>query len=251
MSVVQLSGMPDLLQTNEAGEFKYSSLSDGAETYALLTYGRIVTLSRQALINDDLRAFDRLVSGFGSSASRLENRLVYAQLTGNPVMSDGTALFDAAHGNLGTGAGSALGFPSLSAGRAAMRKQKGLQGEPLNLAPAYLIVPSDLEQTAYQYTSSQFVPAKPSDVNEFRAGGRSALEPIVEPLLDGFNTKSWFLAASNSQVDTVEYCYLDGAEGPVIESEIGFEVDGVSFKCREDFATKVIDHRGLYRGDGA
>lgn len=251
ISVVQMSAMPDLLQTNEHGEFKYGTLKDGAETYQLLTYGRIVSLSRQAVINDDLRAFDRMVTGFGGASARLENRMVYAQLTANAPLADGIALFNAGHGNLLTGAGSALQFSALNDGRKAMRKQKGLQSEELNLAPAYLIVPTDLEQTAYQLTSSQYTPATKAEVNEFRAGGRTALEPIVEPVLDGASAAQWYLAANSSQVDTVEYCYLDGAEGPVIESEVGFEVDGLSFKCREDFATKVIDHRGLCRSNGS
>lgn len=251
ISVVQLSAMPDLLQVNEHGEFKYGTMKDGGETYSLLTFGRIVSLSRQAVINDDLRSFDRLITGFGGSSARLENRLVYAQLTANAAMADGAALFEATtHKNLGTGAGSALQFSALTAGRTAMRLQKGLQSEELNLAPAFLIAPAALEQTAYQLTSSQYVPAKQSDVNEFRAGGRTALEPIIEPILDANSATAWYLAAQNSQVDTVEYCYLDGAEGPVVESEMGFEVDGISFKCREDFATKTIDHRGLYKANG-
>ncbi len=37
----------------------------------------------------------------------------------------------------------------------------------------------------------------------------------------------------------------------MIESEVGFEVDGISYKCREDFATKAIDYRGLYKANGA
>ena len=251
ITVVQLSGAPELLQTNEHGEFKYGTMRDGAETYSVVTYGRIVSLTRQAIVNDDLRGFDRLVGAFGASARRLENRLVYAQLTSNPTMSDGTALFHADHGNLGTGAGSALGLDGLGAARAAMRQQTGLQDEPLNLVPAYLIVPSAHEQKAYQFTSSNYVPAKSSDVNEFRQGGRTALEPVVEPLLDATSTAHWFLAASNSQVDTVEYCYLDGAEGPVIDQEMGFEVDGVSVKCRLDFASKAVDWRGLYRSNNS
>lgn len=251
IKVVQLSGAPELLQTNEHGEFKYGTMSDGAENYSVVTYGRIVALTRQAIVNDDLRGFDRLVAAFGNSARRLENRLVYAQITGNPTMADGTALFHADHGNLGTGAGSALAFDGLKAGRTAMRKQKGLQDELLNLAPAYLIVPAALEQTAYQLTSSNYVPATKAEVNEFRQGGRTAVEPVVEPLLDDSSATAWYLGASSGQIDTVEYCYLDGAEGPVIESEVGFEVDGVSYKCREDFATKVVDFRGLYKANGA
>lgn len=258
MSVVQLSGAPDLLQTNEHGEFKYGKMTDGAESYAVLTYGRIVSLTRQAIINDDLRAFERLVSAFGFAARRLENRTVYSQLTANGNLADGGALFNATaittaggHANLATGAPSALQLSSLTTGRTAMRLQKGLASEELNLAPSYLIVPAALEQTAYQLTSSNYVPAQQSNVNEFRTGGRTALEPIVEPILDANSATAWYLAAQSSQVDTVEYCYLDGAEGPVIESEVGFETDGVAYKCRLDFAAKAIDFRGLYKSAGA
>jgi len=88
-------------------------------------------------------------------------------------------------------------------------------------------------------------------VNEFRQGGRTSLEPIVEPILDASSAAAWYLASNNSQVDTVEYCFLDGAEGPVIDTQNGFEVDGVTWKCRLDFAAKAVDHRGLYKGAGA
>ncbi|MDP3651054.1 MAG: Mu-like prophage major head subunit gpT family protein [Rhodoferax sp.] len=245
MSVVQIAGAPDLLQVNEAGEFKYGSMSDGKETYGLLTYGRIVSLSRQAIVNDDLRAFERMVSAFGFAARRLENRTVYSQLTANAAMGDTVALFHATHANLITS--SALAIATLTAARTAMRLQKGLQSEELNLAPAYLIVPATLEQTAYNLTSANYVPATKGEINEFRAGGRTAVMPIVEPVLDANSTTSWYAAASSSQVDTVEYCYLDGAEGPVIDSEVGFETDGISYKCRLDFAAKAVDHRGLLK----
>jgi hypothetical protein len=256
MSVVNLAGAPDLLQTNEHGEFKYGSMTDGKETYSLLTYGRIVPFSRQALINDDLRGFDRLVGAFGNSAARLENRTVYGILTANAALADTGALFNSTavttaggHANLAA-ANAAISVASLGIGRAAMRLQKGLQSEELNLAPSYLIVPATQEALAYQYTSANYVPTQPSGVNEFRAGGRTALEPIVEAILDANSTTAWYLAAQTGQVDTVEYCWLEGAAGPVIESDIGFEVDGISYKARLDFAAKAIDFRGLFKNAG-
>jgi hypothetical protein len=257
MSVVNLAGAPDLLQTNEHGEFKYGAMTDGREVYSMLTYGRIVSFTRQSLINDDLRGFDRLVSAFGNSAARLENRTVYAILTANANLADGGALFNATavttpggHANL-TSTGTAISVASLGIGRTQMRLQKGLQNEELNLTPSCLIVPASLEQISYQFTSANYVPATQTAVSEFRAGGRTALEPVVEALLDASSATAWYLAASTGAVDTVEYCFLDGAEGPVIESEVGFEVDGISYKCREDFAAKAIDFRGLYKNNGA
>ena len=250
MSVVALSGAPDLLQVNEHGEFKVGTMSDGQETYKLLTYGRIVSLTRQAVINDDLSGFDRLVSSFGNSSARLENRTVYSQLTANAALSDGVALFNASHSNL-AGTNAAIAVASLGAARTAMRLQKGMAGEELNITPTFLIVPAALEQVAYQFTSSNYVAATQSAISEFRAGGRTAITPIVEPVLDANSSTAWYLASDSSQVDTIEYCYLDGAEGPVLESELGFEVDGISYTCRLDFASKAIDYRGLYKNNGA
>jgi len=251
ISVVQMSSAPDLLQVREHGEFQYGQMSDGAETYSLVTHGRIINLTRQAIVNDDLRAFDTALAGFGASAARLENRLVYAQLTGNAPLADGVALFDDGHKNLGKGSTSALQLSSLAMMRSSMRQQAGLQSEILNLSPRYLIVPTALEQAAYQLTSANYVPARQADVSEFRQGGRTSLEPVVEPLLDGISATQWYAAANSSEIDTVEYCYLDGAEGPQIEIQNGFAIDGVSLKCRLDFAAKAIDFRGLYRANGA
>lgn len=250
IDVVQMSAMPDLLKVNEAGEFRYGTASDGKVSYALLTYGRIIALSRQLIINDDLNALDRAMTGFAAAANRLENRTVYSQLTSTANFPDGKPLFHADHGNLSPAA-AAISPTSLGAGRSRMRKQKGLQDEELNIAPSFLIVPTDLEQLAYQYTSSQFVPAKATDTNEFRAGGRTALEPIVEPILDRTSTKDWYLAANNSDVDTVEYAYLEGAEGVQLSSRMGFTVDGVELKASLDFAASAIDWRGLDKTVGA
>lgn len=246
ITAIQMSGAPDLLKTNEAGEFQYGSMTDKGEKYGILTFGRIVALTRKAMVNDDLRGFDRMVQAFAISARRLENRLVYSQLTANSALSDGTPLFHADHGNLASGA---LSINALTAGRAAMRQQKGLQSEEINIAPKFLIVPGALEQTAYNLTSANYVPTTQQDINQFGAGGKTALQPVVESLLDGASSNAWYLAANSNQVDTVEYCYLAGSEGPNIEVETSFSTDGIAMRCRHDFATKAIDHRGLYKSE--
>lgn len=257
-TVVTLGAAPELQKVNEHGEFKFGSMSDAAESYRLSTYGTIVNLSRQDIINDNLRAFDRLVTLFGDSVARLENRLVYDQLLANANLSDGGALFNSTalstaggHDNLLTGTSSALSFTSLTAGRSKMRLQKGLQGEVLNVTPTYLVVPSALEQLAYQLTSSSYVPALQSNISEFRSGGRAALEVIVEPILDANSSTAFYLLANSNRFDTVEYAYLDGAEGPVLEYENGFDIDGVSYKVRLDFGVKAIDFRGMLKSNGA
>jgi hypothetical protein len=65
------------------------------------------------------------------------------------------------------------------------------------------------------------------------------------------SSTAWYLASSPDQVDIIELAMLDGQEGPLVESRIGFDIDGLEIKCRHDVGAKVIDHRGLYKNDGS
>ena len=54
-----------------------------------------------------------------------------------------------------------------------------------------------------------------------------------------FNTagaQRWWLASDPATIDTIEYCRLEGQSEPFLDSQVGFEVDGVEFKIRHDFA---------------
>ena len=241
ISRTQMGDSPTLVQVNEHGEYSYGTVGEMAEKYSLATYGRIVAVTRQAIVNDDLSAFERVIPGFGRAAADLERATIYGILNANAAMADTIALFHADHGNLDSAA--VISVESLGAARARMRKQTGINGQSINVEPRFLIVPAALETVAQQYTSNAHVPDPSSNINPF-AG---TLQVVVDPILDGTSASHWYLAASYSQVDTIEYSYLEGNEGVYIETRNGFEVDGVEIKARLDFAAKAIDHRGLYR----
>jgi len=249
-SVLRLGETPALLKVNEHGEFTQGSMADVKESYAIATYGRIVSISRQALINDDLQAFETLGLRFAQAAAEFEAKFLVTLLTGNPTMTeDGLALFHATHGNLATGGGSALSLTTLGTARKALRLQKGLDGvTAIDASPKFLIVPAALETLGEQLLT-QTTPAQVDQVNPFGAAGK--LELIVEPRLDAVSATAWYLAADPALLDTLEYAYLDGEAGPQIFIEVGFEIDGMSMKCREDFGAGVLDWRGLYRANGA
>lgn len=246
ISRAQFGDFPTLTKVNEGGEFKYGTIGEGAEAYALATYGRIVAITRQAIINDDLDAFSRVPMNIGAAAAYLENYTVYQILIANANMRDGVALFHAAtHGNL-AGSNSAISLTSLGAMRAAMRKQKGLDGTMLlNLTPRFLIVPPELETIALQQTSSEYTPDQPGNVNIWKG----TLTPVVDAQLT--NATAWYGAADPNLGNTVEYAFLEGQEGIYTEQRVGFEVDGIEIKARLDFAAKALDWRGLYKNNGA
>ena len=248
MHRVQLGEAPQLLEVGESGEFKRGTLGESKESYKVKTYGRVVAITRQTLINDDLDAFTRIPAMYGNSIAQLESDVVWGIITANPAMADGNALFHTTHKNL-AGTGAALDVGSVGAARAAMAKQTGLDKKTvLNVRPAFLIVPASLELKAEQLVAQNLVPAATASVvpQSIRT-----LAPISEPRLDAASETAWYLAASPNQIDTIEYAYLEGQQGAYIETRNGFDVDGVEIKCRLDFGAKAIDWRGLYKNPGA
>ncbi|MBM1222893.1 Mu-like prophage major head subunit gpT family protein [Ponticoccus sp. SC2-23] len=248
MHRVQLGEAPQLLEVSESGEFKRGTLGESKESYKVKTYGRVVAITRQTLINDDLDAFTRIPAMYGNSIAQLESDVVWGIITANPAMADGNALFHSTHKNL-AGTGAALDVTSVGAARAAMAKQTGLDKKTvLNVRPAFLIVPASLELKAEQLVAQNLVPAQSGNVvpQSIRT-----LSPISEPRLDAASETAWYLAASPNQIDTIEYAYLEGQQGAYIETRNGFDVDGVEIKCRLDFGAKAIDWRGLYKNPGA
>jgi len=252
ISRVQLGGAPSLKKVVEGGEYTEGSIGEGAEKYRVHKYGRIVSLTWETIVNDDLDALSRIPFAFGASAADLESDLVYAILANNPAMADGVALFHATHGNLGAAAALADALDPtkpnpLAAMRKAMRLQKGLDGRYISVSPQFLIVPPSLEEVALKATNAAIVAAKGIDLN---VSGVS-LTPIIEPRLEDASATAWFGAAAPGVIDTIEYAYLEGHEGVYTETKAGFEVDGMQVKCRHIFGAKAIDHRGLYKNAGA
>ena len=238
-----LGDSPTLEKVNEHGEYKYGSVSEAREAYSIASYGKIVALTRQTLINDDLSAFTRLPEMFGRAAADLESDTVWGIITANAALADSIALFHASHGNLPTGA--AISVAQLGVCRAAMRVQTGLDGRKINVTPRYLLVPAALETIAQQFTSQAYAASASSSINPF-AG---ALQVLAEPRLDTASTTAWYMAADPAQIDTIEYAYLEGNQGVYLETKDGWEIDGVEFKARLDFGAKAIDFRGLVKGN--
>lgn len=234
-----------LEKVNERGEFKFGGLVEAAESYRIDTFGKIIAISRQTLVNDDLGWTADLARGFGREAASFEGRFLVTLLESGsgfgPTMSDTEPLFDTAHGNLGSAA--ALGETPLSAARLAMRKQKTLSGDVLGVGPKWLIVPPDLETAAEKLLAS-IQATKAEDVNPW-----SFLSLLVEPRLT--SATRYYFAADPAQVEGLEYAYLAGAQGPQTETKTGFEVDGVSVKVRLDYGAGFVDWRGWHMNPGA
>lgn len=250
---VDMNLYPNLPLIPEGSEYTYATIGERGETIMLYTHGSIFSITRQALINDDMSMFTRIPQRQGRAASRTVADMVYNQLTSNPLMSDGTALFDASHGNLAAPGGVPT-TQSLDAGRVAMMTQKdpdNIASGGLNIRPAYALVPAALEGEMKTVLESQYeVRSATSRANTTPNSVRGMVSVISDARLDADSSLAWYLAGSPSQYDTIEVSYLDGNRRPYMEQKQGWSVDGAEFKIRIDVGCKALDYRALYKNPG-
>ncbi|MGF7178431.1 ClpP-like prohead protease/major capsid protein fusion protein [Azospirillum doebereinerae] len=248
-SRIDLNTFPSLARVDEGGEYQYATIGERGETVQLATYGNLFSITRQAIINDDMSVFTRIPQRMGRAAVRTVGNLVYAVLTANPAMSDTKALFHADHKNLAA-AGGAPSVTTVDAGRVAMATQKDRSANAvaLNLRPRYALTPVALEGAFKVLMASEFDPSKTQRTPNSVAG---LVEVISDARLDTASTTAWYLAADANATDTVEVSYLDGVSTPWLEQQDGWKVDGVEFKVRLDAAVKALAWEGLYKNVGA
>jgi hypothetical protein len=241
-----LGSAPSLEKVLEAGEYTEGPMGEDSTSYKVEKFGRIVSLTWEVLVNDDLAAFLRIQPALGQAARRREADNVYALFALNagagPAMQDTEPLFDAAHGNLGTTG--TFDAALLGAARVLLRKQTAVGGGFLALAPRFLIVPAEREDPAERLIAAAgrtIVSSADDTVTRWIA----SLDLAVEPrLADG----AVYLAASSSQIDTVELGLLMGNEdGPTFETEREFVRDVQRWKIRHVFAAKFLDWRGIVK----
>jgi hypothetical protein len=253
---VQIGNFPNIRKVHEGGEIQQVSVGDAKENYFLAVFAEIFGITWQALVNDDTDAFTRIPASQGLAAGRKEDILTFGVLNANPTMADGVALFHADHGNLITGGDA--GAPSVAAlNKVAelMALQEGLTtdaDEPiyLDLEPDFLLAPRALQGTVLELLTSVTKPG----ANEGHTANiwQGRLEPILSARLDANSSTAWYGAADPNRqpIDTIEICFLEGNEQPMVTQEDGFNVLERRFRVVHVCEAKAIDHRGLVKNDG-
>ncbi|GLK84663.1 prohead protease/major capsid protein fusion protein [Ancylobacter defluvii] len=245
-STLKLGELSALSKVTESGEVKAVSRSEAAESYVLDTYAGMFSITRKALINDDLNAFADWSRAAGQAAAATEAGVLWSLLSqasgAGPVMNeDSKRLFHADHGNLLTGA--ALDVDSLSGARLALRTMKGLDGKTvITVTPRYLVVGPELETVAEQVLAA-ITATTVADVNPF--AGKLTL--LVEPRI---TDDAWYIFGDPATAPVLEYSYLSSAPGPQMASREGWDVLSTEYRVVLDFGAGAVDWRGAVRNPG-
>jgi hypothetical protein len=247
--VYEVSDGGDLEEIPQNGEFKEAKLGDQpVATRRLITVGKMVSFTRQMFVNDDFGQITRTLTAYTLAFNRGINKAVYEILRANPAMLDGQQLFSAAHKNLGTGA--APGTAAFSEARRLMRQQTDMDGKTkLNIAPAFVLTGSSTETSIEALLASL---ADPSSNNANVANVfRNKMQMITDAELDvDSGAQPYFFSANPSLTPTIEVCYLNGAESPIVESEVSFEHLGIRYRVYGDRGITLLGHKGLVKNPG-
>ncbi len=246
-SLVGLGAFSDLLVVPEGGEFKYGTFSEQSQAMKIVTYGRLFSITRQAIINDDLGIFNDVPRKLGQAARRTIAKAVFNLINSNPVLADGFALFSAQHGNLL--GGSVISTSSVDAMRVAMGGQKDSDGNRIRVPMKALLTPIALGGLARTVRTSQFEVGGNKNLTTPNIV-QNTFEVIDDGRLDDASATAWYGVANPAFIDGIVIGYLDGNQTPYLEQEEGFTVDGVAWKVRLDAAPAVADYRGIYKNPG-
>lgn len=252
------------------GTAKHANTGDTKESWRLTRFSKQFVVDEQDIIDDNFAKLQTYPEEFGKAGRRLRPDLVYSLLLANPTLSaDSVALFHSDHNNLGSGGGSALQESSMKTATKAMASQKlgsGKDIQRLNIRPAFLIVPPDLEWTGRGLISSAEIRDTTAntrigtrnviqDLNlQLISEGRLDATGVLDPTTDSIRTGSatnWFLASKPGR--TIKVGYLRGSgRGPAIRV---FNLDkgqwGIGCDVKMDIAAAVDDYRGIYKSAGA
>lgn len=226
----------------ENASYNHVALADEQETFAISKYGKILSLTREAILNDDLGELASVPRAFTDAANAKLSDLVYTALE-TSTMADGYALCHANHDNVATAPG-ALSATVLNDLIALMRMQTNTSGDYINAVPRFLIVPPGMEGIARILLSATSMSLDAGGSTSQVIGANAApslysdLRLVVEPRL---TSTAYYLIAGN--VPPVELATI-GANGVSVESENGFTIDGISWKIRLEAAAAPIEYRG-------
>jgi hypothetical protein len=253
-SVQALGGgnFPALLPVDENGVYQRGGVTESDYRVRLKKAGRIFPVSWELILADRWGRIQQLADDRVTACIRYEDRVVEGTFVANKMADGTTDIFSVAHANISA----TTGTPStatLKGGMKVMARQRGepgKAGEPdaagdyLKLKPAYWMLGTDDHTDAEALLGPNYLPTAASAApTEKMKGLRNGL--LEEPFLDDQDPVYSILIADPNEIVCLQHGYLEGADGPILEEETGFTVDGKDYKVMLPFYFSIVEYRGL------
>lgn len=224
-------------EVGAAGEIKHGTLGDDTMTARASTFAKMLTITRQDIINDDLGALTDVPRRLGRAAAQKFNSLFWTAF----VAAD--SFWDASNSNVVTGSGTALDTlgVGLTAGIKAFRAQKSPAADGAKLIggkPSVLLVPPALEINARRLLNSAGVVSGTDGMVPSGNPFQGLCTLVVEDRLaaaSGGSDSVWYLLRAPTFAPSMLVPALNGRVEPTVETaDADFNVLGVSMRGYAD-----------------
>lgn len=264
ITTYRMGGSNTFLRVAPSGEIKHGALSETSYTNQAKTFGRLLGISREDYINDDLSAFINVTQELGRGAADALNNIFWATWLNDSAFfpTDKSLL------NYDDGAtDSVLSLAGLDNAESIFAVQTKPDGTPLGATPKILLVPSALKNTAQALmTNAPLVvgttPASGPGVNVFAGRYTVVASPYlsrtslndengVSQTVTGSST-AWYLLCDPMDIPCIEVVFLNGKDSPTVETD-QFEFDrlGLATRAYFDFGVQKQEYRGGLKLKGA
>jgi phage major head subunit gpT-like protein len=243
---MRLVGYLEFEEVGPDGAIKHGKLGDQSFPNQARTFARLVTITRQDIINDDLGALSDVPKELGRGSATKLNKVFWT------AFLDNTSFFTSGNNNLVTS--SPLGVSGLTNAEVAFMKQTQPDGNPLAITPKIILTPSELGNTARALIAPQTEYRDTTANTKFSTGNPHANKDynvVSTPYLSNsamggaYSTTTWYLLAGADDVPVMEVCFLDGNESPVIDTaDADFDTLGIQMRGFYDFGVTKMDPRG-------
>ncbi|MCS6290356.1 MAG: hypothetical protein H8K10_15480 [Nitrospira sp.] len=260
VEINRINYSPDLPSVNEDTDYtELATIGEEGANYKVSKRGRIITITMETIMNDDLSAVQRMVRNEGRAARRTFARFVWNFLMSNATYDgDSVALFHASHGNLGATAltADATGVTAVVNRLNALMNQtepgtsERLGGAWWNARPQ-LAVPTALQAIAKQLNQSRGIPGAANQGDNPIAGlfgnPDNPERILVNPLFT--DTSDWYLLRQPTDGEMIEVGFLNGQESPELfladNQQVGqmFMADKLQYKTRHIYGGEIADFR--------
>lgn len=245
----------------EAADYvEITAPGDDKVSYAVTQRGNLLTISRKTIINDDIRAVEKLVGRLGRAARRTLAKFIWNFWMANSVFDvDALAWFHATHANTGTvaltadAAGAAEVFAKIQQLAAMTEPGSAAVLGPVPRGSLWLDVPVALMSVAYRLnTLPGFTSINDNPVFGY-FGGLDNDRINVCPLFTDVTDWGVHVVPGADGRESIQVDFLQGREEPEFfladQPTVGqaFVGDKIVWKIRHEYGGDILDFRGAAR----
>ncbi len=234
-------GTGNLTKTAEDVAFPELTKTDGTFSSTAKMWGGTLSLTLQALVNDDTGQFNRILSQAGVLLDKTIDRRTFQKLLMGTSTDEATSTWTS-----NTTSGGSLVYTSadlavaargrLGLVRAALANKVGLDGYPMGNMPRFLVVPVTREVEAQGIIG----PSSPGQIGPGAQSSISSIQVIASAWLEasaltGYSTTSYYLVADPNEVTGLVLSKVQGYEGIQVDQYDAGAVAAIKYKLWSPF----------------